>query len=724
MVKTTDIELSITIAAHNEGILANKTLASVRRALRECDKHGISYEVIANLDSPTPETELYFKTQDILPLKTVIVHEGDLSGNRMAGIRAARGRYVAIIDADDLCSKNWFVSALEVCRANKNSVVHTEYSINFGTMDILWKKSNSTDIDQDAIFNVQANRWDSALVVEKSLLEKYGYLPNKDGFGSEDWDFNMRTLADGISHLVAPQTILFVRRKESGSELDKQRLQKRIVRPSNLLALNRFRDMPSTLFDTPLIRENIGTRLFHNADKRLKAIYHPVAHNYRTVRRLGKLIKKVGGYDERMRQKLSDTYPKWLLNEWKEIHSIEKQLFPSDETLKKMVIYNSEHDELGRVYRLIAEASRYDTYDYVLFVPYLNKGGADLVAIRYANTIQRLDPTKKVCVIATIDIHSDWASKLDDKIDFISFGEMSAGMSLGVKIEILGRFITNINPEKLHIINSKTAYRLVSTYSQYILANEIKVYICAFCEDINEKGRVQGYIHTELPQVYPFVERIFTDNKTVISTLSEEYGYDTAKFRCHYIPVDEEESYDHTYETRYKLLWASRISFQKQPHVLRKVAEVLAIEAPNISIDVYGSYDTNVDRNVLKGLENVSYEGTFNGMSSIDLSRYDALLYTSLYDGIPNTLLEAANAHLPIITSLVGGIRELCENNVTAITVEDPTDVDGYVAAIKKFYSMTTEDYSRMSDALYARLRSQHTQKSFDKNVRIDILDN
>lgn len=713
--------ISVLVAAHNEGILAQKTLMSLRDALKECDKNGITYEVLCTLDNPTEDTLAFFKTQKIIKATLVEVYKGDLAENRMAGITAAHGRYVAVIDADDLCSKNWLVEGYEIAKANKRSIVHTEYSINFGTMDILWKKTNSKSPELEAIYNVQANRWDSALITERSLLLEYGYRPNRDGFGSEDWDLNMRTLGDKISHLVAAETILFVRRKESGSELDKQRQQKRIVRPSELLALSRFRAIDEAVFSGMAQRRQQPSYI--SAAHTVKRNYQYIAHRSKTVKRAGSLAKRIVGYEKRQVVRMREEYPDWLLAEWKRIHSIEKQLFPTKEAIKKMIRYDAEQIEIGYVYKQIADYTRYDKYDYVLFVPYLNKGGADLVAVRYVNTIHRLSPGIKICVIATTGTTSQWASRLDEGIDFVPFGEVAVGISVEIQKDIIARFVTNCDVKAIHIINSKLAYEFVATYSQYIVANKVKVFASAFCEDIAPNGHIQGYIHTELPKVYAITEQIFTDNKAIIDSLCKEYGYDKKKFICHYVPVDENTNQKSQFDKTKKLLWAGRISHQKQPKLLRDIAIALSESMPDIHIDVFGSFDTNIDKRILDGLGNVTYKGGFdNGLYTLDLDVYDALLYTSLYDGIPNMLLEAVNARLPIITSSVGGIGELCVDQETALVVADQHDIHAYIKKIKELYEIDDATLQTMLDLGNSNLLDQHSQQQFDRHVEEDII--
>jgi glycosyltransferase involved in cell wall biosynthesis len=590
-IKSKSIILSVLVSAHNEDLIAVKTIKSIKRSLDELDQE-ISYEVIFVLDKPTSITESVFDNQNIIKnAKIIKINEGELSKNRIAGINAAKGKYIAIIDADDLCSKNWFKQGLKTCMENINSVVHTEYSINFGAANIFWKKTNSKDIKIESLYNVQANRWDSALIAPKDILEKYQYRPNLDGFGSEDWDFNMRSLYSGIKHLVAPDTILFVRRRENGSEMAKQKYQRSIVRPSDMLGVSNFKNISENDIFKEIEKQkqkkdgklnNFGLKIFGN-----KSL---LARSARLIARNSKLIRKIRN------KKIYGRFPEWLINEWKSIHTIDKEIFPSIDVICNMSFYDAEQVEFGAAYAQIMKNVNHDSYDYVVFVPYLNRGGADLVAIKYANAVLELSKKFKVCVIATEDVDSEWKNMLKDGIDFVPFGQITSGMGIDAKLTILSRFLANIYPKCIHIINSSLAYDYVSSFNKYLNQNDIKIIVCAFCEDQLANGHVMGYIHTKLPQIYSYVDKIFTDNMTIIKSLCDEYGYDKNKFSCHYISVKESDKLKTKYTQTNKIVWASRIAFQKQPHLLVDIAKKMAKNNPDILIHVYGSFDKNINK--------------------------------------------------------------------------------------------------------------------------------
>ena len=104
-----------------------------------------------------------------------------------------------------------------------------------------------------------------------------------------------------------------------------------------------------------------------------------------------------------------------------------------------------------------------------------------------------------------------------------------------------------------------------------------------------------------------------------------------------------------------RVLWASRLDYQKNPGVVFDIAKRM----PEVQFDVFGRQvlsDVQVDWE--KAPPNVAYRGEFFAFGKLPLKDYKLFLYTSLFDGMPNILLEAASHGMPIVSSPVGGISE------------------------------------------------------------------
>jgi glycosyltransferase involved in cell wall biosynthesis len=81
--------------------------------------------------------------------------------------------------------------------------------------------------------------------------------------------------------------------------------------------------------------------------------------------------------------------------------------------------------------------------------------------------------------------------------------------------------------------------------------------------------------------------------------------------------------------------------------------------------------------------DNVELLGARDDVASI-LQDFDVFVLPSLAEGIPLTILEAMATALPVISTEVGGVPELIENNAQGYLIK-PQDVKGLVAKIKLY---------------------------------------
>lgn len=709
-------DLSIIVAAHHEGLIAHKTMLSILRATAALEPG--SFEIIVTIDNGDKETIDYFEryaNDDSVCIYQISF--GDLALSRNFGIKKARGTAVATVDADDLVSKNWFSSGIKLLADNPRSVLHTKYSVNFGTKDIVWEKFDSSSKARDAINMVQANRWDSAIITSKSVLEQFLYMPNLDGYGSEDWHFNSETLAADIPHRVVPETVLFVRRKDV-SLMTQQADNRSTVRYTHLLDFSYV----SSLSPVKNNFDNQITSLHtpHHLTKRLRR------HLMAALRRIHTHAKRSSTYAHlyatlRPRKALpngssaSDRFPTWLVEEWRSMHMVEKEVFPSYELLANIELYNSEMYEYGNVFLELAKQSG-DSLDYLMLVPYLTRGGGELLALRYITVLKEQHPEWSIGIMTTESGDNSWKNRLPENVHFIDFGSLTSSYSDDSKLQLLARFIVQSKTSRLHIAQSNIGYKLAKSYQK--LLKPLRVYCFAFCEDQDTEGRISGYIHSGLPGSYTTIDSIISDNQRVVDDLVEQYAFDANKFHVHYQPIDlPSRPYDKQSASSKTILWASRIAKQKRPDLVIEIAKLLP---PGVKIDMFGSFQEGYTEAIFD-YPAIHYRGGFDGLGSIDPSPYAAFLYTSENDGVPNILLEATSLGLPIIASDAGGIGEFIKDNETGLLIHDCNNPKAYYEAIKRLVIDRGVSGELLVKGAQSLLLKQHSFESFKKNVEKDI---
>ncbi len=727
-------QLSIIITVHSEGILLHKTLASVRRATSLLDKKQVRWELLIHVDNPTANTTEYLEVhkKQLGSYSLFINHFGDLGNSRNFAVKQAKGTYVTFIDADDLMSQRWLIDAYTFLEKHERGqyIAHTESTVEFGASDSVVLKHGEINQATDTLLTVFSNRWNSIIMAPRELLLEEPYTPNSPGYGYEDWHLNCRFIAKGLHNVLIPKTVIFVRRKEGNSEWLRQKVNRLVLRANPLFNFENIRALSLASSVDNVANEKSETAgavvLPPSRVQQIKGRVVPLLKRVplaeRAARKAYHIVRPVAQTTLTNINEPDKRLPDWLVTEWRSIHSIEKLLFPSEVLIKTVPIYDSlvpEHYQTGEAFKKVIDCTTHNSYDYILFVPWLKTGGADLLSIHYVTALRAERPSKNIMVVATLPTDSPWANKLPSGIDFVPFGQITEGLTQEVQYRLLEQLIENSGAQFLHIINSALAYDFATSHTAYLTATDKKLIATSFSQSVDGTGRVFGYSHTHIPTIYDVASTITSDNQAVIDMWTNEYGFNPDKLVVQHTPIaipklDTPERPRHT--KKLHILWAARLSPEKQPELVRDIARLLK-DKP-ITIDMYGVLDHPYDQAFVRSLPaNVTYKGSFDGFFNMPIEEYDALLYTSLFDGMPITLLEAASARLPIVSSEVGGIPSFITNKQSGVLISDVQNAQLYADALTYLleHPKTLKNYS---DKLYERLIERHSEAAYAKQVK------
>ncbi len=202
------------------------------------------------------------------------------------------------------------------------------------------------------------------------------------------------------------------------------------------------------------------------------------------------------------------------------------------------------------------------------------------------------------------------------------------------------------------------------------------------------------------------------------------------KFKClyQYAPkVDAPPTRLRLKNHRPQILWASRVSRSKYPELLPRIARLL----PDCDIHAWGSRELGYRWPWLKKLlfnkydlgdgvapaPNLYWRGAFRGFHSLRPERFDAMIYTSLYDGLPNVLLEAGAYGVPLIApSSIGAIGEVISDE-TGWPVLNPHDAREYAQQVRAVLD-EPEMARERSLALLRTIKERHSFPRFVDSVR------
>ncbi len=707
-------KLSIILTTHNEGLMTHHTMLSVFRSL---ENFTDTYEIIIAIDDGDEATQNYFaRYKDRADIKILTCNFNDAGLSRNFAIQESSGRFVVILDGDDLISGNYFTNTVETLEQAKcEIVVHPNYCLSFKDVDneyVLQVLGESVEPETDAIMQFSRHRWISAIAATRETLVKFPYIATKDGFGHEDYALNTTLTNAGILHKIAKDTIYFYRKKPT-SRLQ-QNNNDRVAQPYS--ALYDYKKWQKFRLIEPRKTVPKGRK------QKLQEQYIRIRNNKFLnffITPLAELAKKL------THKKLIDDpkefqVPAVVLEEWKKIAKIENLIFPTQDTLAHTTEYCADLvGDLGKAYHKLCLQIK-SRPDYIFIVPWIVPGGAEKVLLNYLKALQELHPNWRIAVITTLSATNTWKDRLPSNTFLVEFGQIAHNLSIDDRDILLTQTLIQLQCSKIHIINSTDALLWMARH-RALVENNFHITASLFCyglvTDTNGEG-IWDIADPFITRVYPLIDKFYTDNTAVIDYLVHKEGYDREKFVVHYQPTPINESVKHHKKNSIlRILWAGRISLQKNPKLLVRIANKLDPE--KVQIDAYGRMDEQ-ERDGFEFPEDsavLHYRGPFQNFQDLQPDKYDLFLHTSIIDGMPNVVLEAASFGLITLAGNTGGVSDFVKDNRTGFLVDDAKNEDEYIVIINHLQQNPEAIYP-MAQSAQTHLKNQYAWKPFLKSVQ------
>lgn len=682
-------DVSIVLNLHNEARYLRRTMRSLEEAVRFAQRYDITFELVAVLDRPDAATKNWidgYAFEAFDGHQVIAVDNGSLGHSRNDGIGVARGEYIATADGDDLVSFDMFSSSFLTAKsAGPKAIVMAEYLFAFGDRNHLVRYYDTSTISRLGFFNYHP--YISRIFAHCSLFSQLRYQDARlsTGIAYEDWHFNCEALAQGYSFEIATNTVFFYRQ-----------------RPNSLL--RSANDLSAKV---------IGwTRYFEP-----EAFVRMCALDYQ------RFVAKVVSPPDRGAIRSEFNSNNHCMELFGAANQIDSAIDPG--VLDRVETFSNIDGYLqpGAAYYRIATLIGRERFTDIVLLPFLTTGGADKYILDVMAGICRIDPSRRFLIVAgeRFEKHS-WLDRLPTNALFIDLYRACEGCPDGT-IELLALRLIQVMGRKCHIYTKSSVFAANFFRKFHHVIDVGAVIYFRFSDPVTyHRGRqaLRGFNFDFISEYADMLTHIITDNTRIadydrarLDTLSDKISTLYAKRPVLALTSSgREKPMRHTN----RLLWASRLDSEKRPELIGVIARAASTCGLNISIDVYGSAVLDkFDANTLNNVPNVRYRGAFDDFGRLNHANYDAFLYTTRFDGLPNVILEAMAAGLPVIAPDVGGISEAVSAETGFLIDNSPNDdvlVQRYIEAIEALYDGQT-DLTALTRNAQQLVHKRHSEDAY-----------
>lgn len=395
---------------------------------------------------------------------------------------------------------------------------------------------------------------------------------------------------------------------------------------------------------------------------------------------------------------------------------------------------NGREHALAQILQSLARhASAHGPVRHWIALPFLATGGAEMVALNLCRTLRQLRPNQSVALLITDRKLVSERMVLPEGVQLVVFDDhLGEDLSYARKQALLRDLLLAAQPECFHNINSEVAWHLILAEGER-LKRFTKLFASIFAFQFALDGHKKiGYAAYFLKQGMPHLSGLLSDNQRFIDDAAREYELpdeERARMGVLYQPcrllhgIGRELGRQRLAQRRQRLteasgqrgrpqiLWAGRLDAEKRIDLFLEVVRRCTFA----DFRVFGQVVLE-EGAVLPALPNLSCEGPFSSpMEWLERFDFDAFVFTSRWEGMPNILIEAGALGIPVIAPTVGGVGELVSLD-TGYPLPECPSIGDYEQALRAVIESPQEAIAR-ADQMLERVLAHHNWDSFVKTV-------
>ncbi|MBQ6999017.1 MAG: glycosyltransferase [Clostridia bacterium] len=316
----------------------------------------------------------------------------------------------------------------------------------------------------------------------------------------------------------------------------------------------------------------------------------------------------------------------------------------------------------------------------IQIIPDFGFGGAEIMCENLVYELLALN--HEVIVLSMYDNHSEIAQRMEKSGVEIRYLGKKGGFDFSMFWKML-KILKNEKPDVIHTHLYTGKYAFPAAVIAGVKRKVHTIHSIA-TKELGKKDRTFNKFFYKHFGVIPVAL-----SKEVCLTVEEEYGLPKEK-----IPVVLNgssllkciEKTDYSVNGNFKVLHVGSFKEAKNHFGLINAFEIFNNKYPDTELNLigYGELQSDIEKLVeKKGLShNVNFLGKQENVFPF-LHKADIFTLPSLYEGISLALIEAMGTGLPIVTTAVGGVPDMLNDECAVFVSTEPQDIAG---GFEKYY--------------------------------------